>query len=121
MNNYVKGGLSLLLLTVLQQGYTHTNSTQRISQIDNQQVKVWQTTVYPSKNQALTMHRHDLNRVVVALTDGRLKITNDKGVTHYWNLKKNKAYYVTKDVPNELHSDENLSNHPIKVMVIEIK
>ena len=55
------------------------------------------------------------------MTDGLLKITNDKGKTHYLKLKKDKAYFLAKDPINELHNDENLSDHPISVMVIELK
>lgn len=67
------------------------------------------------------MHRHDYDRVIVALSNGLLKITNDKGKTHYLKLEKNKAYYLTKDPLHELHKDENMTKHPITVMVIELK
>lgn len=67
------------------------------------------------------MHRHEYNRVVVAFDNGTLKITNDKGNVHYLRLEKEKAYYLTKDVLGELHVDKNISQHPIKVLVIELK
>lgn len=67
------------------------------------------------------MHRHDHDRVIVALTDGVLKVTNNKGQTHLLTLEKNTAYYLSKDPINELHKDENMSQHPITVMVIEFK
>lgn len=66
------------------------------------------------------MHRHDHDRVVVALTDGLLKIKNNKGGVHYFKLKKDTAYFFTKNPVDELHTDENMSQHPIKVMVIEL-
>lgn len=94
-------------------------ATTRIAQFSNDRVSVWETIIYPSKNQALKMHRHEHDRVVVALTDGLLKITNDKNNVHYLKLEKDKAYYLTKDVPNELHNDQNMTSHPIKVLVIE--
>lgn len=96
-------------------------STTRISQFSNDKVSVWETVIYPNANQVLKMHRHEHDRVVVALSNGLLKITNDKGKVHYLKLEKNKAYYLTKDVPNERHNDENMSSHPIKVLVIELK
>jgi hypothetical protein len=38
------------------------------------------------------MHRHDRDRVVVALTDGILKVKNDKRKVHYLHLiKKDQA------------------------------
>lgn len=95
--------------------------TTRMPEFSNNEVDVWKTIIYPNKNQRLKMHRHEYNRVVVALNNGTLKITNDKGKIHYLNLEKDHAYYLTKDVPNELHSDENIGKHPITVLVIELK
>ncbi|MFY7697538.1 MAG: hypothetical protein ACOVQX_01765 [Legionella sp.] len=94
--------------------------TKRISQFTNDKVSVWKTIIYPIHGQSLKMHRHEHDRVVVALTDGRLKVTNNQGQVHFLNFKKNQAYYLTRDIPNELHMDENLSSHPIEVMVIEL-
>lgn len=95
--------------------------TTRIPEFSNNEVNVWKTIVYPSKDQILKMHRHETNRVIVALDTGTLKITNDKGKTHYLNFEKDHAYYLTKDVSGELHTDENISPHPISVLVIELK
>lgn len=95
-------------------------STKRIDQLSNTKVNVWKTIIYPSSKQVLPMHRHDYDRVLVALTAGTLKITNNKGKTHYLRLKKGKAYYLAKDTPNELHNDENITNHPIEVIVIQL-
>jgi hypothetical protein len=111
----------MLILLALGSGVqAHTPTTKRDVQFSNQQVAVWRTIIYPASHQVLPMHRHDHNRVLVALTDGVLKITNDKGKVHYLSLKKDHAYYLTKDAPNEVHMDENVAHHPIKVMVIEL-
>lgn len=99
----------------------HTEDSKRIPQFENSQVKVWKTIIYPGKPQTIAMHRHEHDRIVVALTSGTLKVVTDKGDTHYLHLKKNKAYFLTKDEPDILHSDENISEHPVKVMVIELK
>lgn len=109
---------SVLFAIIVQPIYA---STHRITQFSNDHVSVWKTIIYPSSNDSLEMHRHDHDRVVVALTDGLLKVTNDKGQVHYVKLVKDKAYYLTKNIPNELHSDQNVSSHPVKVMVIELK
>ncbi|MCD6039989.1 MAG: uncharacterized protein K0S27_1389 [Gammaproteobacteria bacterium] len=117
----------LMILTILSffliNGVSNATppATTRIAQFSNNKISVWETIIYPSANQKLKMHRHEHDRVVVALTDGVLKITNDKGKVHYLKLQKNKAYYLTKDIPNELHNDENMSSHPIKVLVIELQ
>lgn len=96
-------------------------STQRIPQIDNQNVNVWKTIIYPRAQAKLNMHRHEHDRVLVALTDGLLKVTNDKGKTHYLKLQKGKSYYLKKDPQHELHVDVNETNHPISVIVVELK
>ncbi|MCP0913668.1 MULTISPECIES: cupin domain-containing protein [Legionella] len=113
---------SLILLgsILLQVAQAETVSSKRITQFSNKQVNVWKTIIYPSSAQQLAMHRHENNRVLIALSDGLLKITNDKGKIHYLQLKKDTAYFLKKDIANELHSDENISNHPVKVMVIEL-
>ena len=100
---------------------TFAQSTARTAEFSNDKVNAWKTMIYPASNQVLGMHRHDYDRVVVALTHGLLKITNDKGDIHYLKLKKHKAYYLKKDLPHELHQDENITKHPISVMVIELK
>ncbi len=77
--------------------------------------------VYPQKNQILAKHRHDHDRVLVAFDDGILKVVSNTGKSHLLKLKRDTAYYLEKDIPNETHTDENMSSHPIKVMVIELK
>ncbi len=113
--------LGLLLSSFMVSNTMYAQATQRIEQINNDKVSVWKTLVYPSAKQKLSMHRHEHARVVVALTDGLFKITNDKGKTHYWKLEKNKAYYLAKDPAKELHNDENITDHVIKVIVVELK
>lgn len=109
------------LVGLLGWGCAFSRQTVRVEQLANNEVTVWKTVIYPNQQHRLTMHRHEHNRVVVALTDGVLKVTNDKGEAHYLKLTKDNAYYLPKDKPNELHSDENITNKAIKVMVIELK
>lgn len=97
-----------------------TPKTIRLPQFQNSKVTVWETIIYPAKNQQLKMHRHDNDRVLVALTDGFLKVTDDKGQSHTLRLEKDKAYYLPRDEAKILHTDENMTTHPIKVMVIEL-
>jgi len=120
MKNYSLVLLSFLLSTGTEVVQAKVNLTERMPQFSNDKVNVWKTVIYPASGQALAMHRHDHDRVLVALTDGLLKITTDKGKIHYFKLTKDKAYYPTKDVPDELHSDVNTTNQAIKVMVIEL-
>lgn len=103
------------------QAQANENKTHRTPQFSNEEVSVWTTVVYPNKDQKLKMHRHDYNRVVVALDSGVLKIRTNQGKEHLLHVQKDHAYYFTKDVPGELHTDENMSKHPMKAIVIELK
>lgn len=100
-------------------GYANP-TTGRIPQFSNEKVSVWETTIYPGKNQVLKMHRHEHDRVLIAFNSGILKITNNKGQVHYLKLTKDNSYYLPKNVVGEKHIDENVSNHPIKVLVVEL-
>ncbi len=96
-------------------------STHRVAEFSNDRVNVWKTTILPNQNQQLKMHRHDFDRVVVSLSNGTLKITNNKGQVHLLKLEKNHSYYLPKDPINEFHTDNNISHVPIEIMVIELK
>ena len=121
MKNYWLVALAVLLGTTTSFVQAKGELTRRVEQFSNGKVAVWKTIIYPASGQALAMHRHEHDRVVVALTDGLLKITTNKGKIRYLKLEKDKAYYLGKDVPNELHNDVNMTSHAIKVMVIELK
>jgi hypothetical protein len=121
MHMYNKKIIFLLFVCLTSINVWAADITHRTTEFTNDKVNVWQTIIYPSKGQQLKPHRHDYDRVVIALDDGKLKIVNDKGQEHDLVLKKNKSYYLTKDVPNELHTDENVSGHPLGVIVIELK
>jgi hypothetical protein len=99
----------------------YAQSTARTAEFTNDKTNVWKTVIYPKSKQVLSMHRHDYDRVLVALSNGVLKITNNKGDIHYLKLEKNKAYYLPKDPVDELHQDENIAHHPMTVMIIELK
>lgn len=116
MNNYTQ----LLITALFLCNIAHAQTTHRVELLSNQKVNVWKTIIYPASNQTLPMHRHDKDRVLVALTDGLLKITSDKGDSHYLKLERHKAYYLPRDRPNELHNDENMSSHAVKVIVLEL-
>ncbi len=121
MNKKYGYWISILFVSCSAAFSAQSTASHRVQQFENSRVNVWKTIIYPTMQQTIAMHRHNHDRVVVALTSGTLKVKNDKGKVHYLHLKKDKAYYLAKDVPNELHSDQNVSNNPIKVMVIELK
>ena len=99
----------------------NTGQTSRTPLLDNKQVKVWRTVLYPSKQQQLKMHHHANDRVLVALDNGKIKIVNDEQQTHYLDITAGNAYFLPKDQGLHKHTDENMGKKPLKVVVIELK
>jgi hypothetical protein len=98
-----------------------TAGTARTPLFSNERVSAWKTIIYPSGQQKLTLHRHEHDRVVVAFDNAKIKVVDNQGHTHYMTWIKGEAYYLKKDIPGETHTDENISNHPVTVCVIELK
>ena len=94
-------------------------TTVRTPQLENDSVRVWKTSIAPG--QPLTMHRHESGRVIVALTDGTLKIVKESGDSRTVTWEKGKAYWLAADPPGEKHGDVNEGKEPIEVMVVELK
>jgi len=111
----------LIILSILCSTTSVFAKTQRIPQFDNEQVNVWETVVHPGADEKLPLHRHEYNRILIPLDDGTLKVTNNRNETHLLELSKNKAIFLSKDSPNEQHTDINTSDHPIRLIVIELK
>jgi hypothetical protein len=90
----------------------------RVPQFENEDVRVWKTTVLP--NAPLTMHRHEHPRVIIALDGGTMKIVEQGGKTetHVWETKK--AYWLPANAPGTMHADVNAGDRPIEVMVVEL-
>jgi quercetin dioxygenase-like cupin family protein len=112
-------------LAVLALGFTSGASTEppratvRTPQLENDSVRVWKTTI--ATGQPLTMHRHESGRVIVALTDGTLRIVKESGESRTVTWEKGKAYWLPADPPGEKHGDLNEGKEPIEVMVVELK
>jgi quercetin dioxygenase-like cupin family protein len=104
----------LSMLTSQQAG-----QAQRIPQFENEDVKVWKTTVMP--NAPLAMHTHDHPRVIVALSGGTMKVVNEDGTSeaHQWDTGK--AYWLSLEEGKRRHNDANQGDKPIEVMVVELK
>ena len=94
-------------------------ATVRTPQLENESVRVWKTSIAPG--QPLTMHRHENGRVIVALTDGALRIVKESGESKTVTWEKGKAYWLSADPPGEKHGDLNEGKDPIEVMVVELK
>src|ERR1700728_2273178 len=81
------------------------NQTQRYPQFENDDVKVWKSTVMP--NTPLAMHRHEHGRVIIALSGGTMKIVEQNGSSETHNWEAGKAYWLPANPPGEMHSDVN--------------
>jgi hypothetical protein len=94
-------------------------SSLRVPQFENEEVKVWRTTVMP--NAPLALHRHDHARVIIPIVGGMIKIVQESGAseTHQWDAGK--AYWLPADPPNQLHVDVDGGSKPIEVMVVELQ
>jgi len=73
-------------------------------------------------NQPLKLHRHDHGRVLVALTDGQLKVVDGAGKTlDTYNLKAGKSLWLGIDPPGQMHADVNPGTKPVEVIVVQLK
>lgn len=93
--------------------------TRRISQFENEDVKVWKAVVMP--NAPLTMHRHEHPRVIIALRGGTMKIVQQNGASEQHLWETGKAYWLPASPPNTTHADVNTGDKPIEVMVVELE
>ena len=98
---------------------TTAMQTHREDQFQNDDVKVWRTTVLP--HQPLAMHHHDHPRVLVALTDGTMDIVESTGTHDVHEWKQNHAYWLPAMPPGAMHSDVNAGSDPLEVLVVELE
>ena len=93
--------------------------THRIPQFENAHVKVWKSVIVP--NQPLPAHRHEHGRVIVALQGGTIRIAEVSGESETQVWETGRAYWLPANPPRTLHTDRNMGDRPIEVMVIEVK
>lgn len=113
---------ALLVAIVLIPSTTLTSQPsqqQRIPQFENEDVKVWKTTVMP--HAPLAMHTHDHPRVIIALSGGTMKVVNESGPSELHQWETGKAYWLSAEEGKRRHADANEGDKPIEVMVVEIK
>ena len=118
MNVNQKKVASMCLLLSAQVSFADCK-TDRTVFLDNSDTKVWQTVICP--NEKLPMHRHDFARVVIPKSSGTLKVSYKNGQSNEVVLTKGVPEYLSKEQGMQLHQDVNVSNEPIKVIVVEIK
>ena len=111
--------LAMVLTPVSMLTSQQASQAQRIPQFENEDVKVWKTTVMP--NAPLAMHTHDHPRVIVALSGGTMKIVNEDGTSEVHQWDTGKAYWLSLEEGRRRHADANQGDKPIEVMVVELK
>lgn len=95
-------------------------ATRREPQFENEHLKVWKSVILPGA--PLALHRHDHGRALIALTDGVLKVVDERNVTlDTYDWKRGRAYWLGADPPGKQHADVNASGAPIEVIVVELK
>jgi len=112
-------GLSALLLVAAVPTSVEPAATQRTPQFENAHVKVWKSVVLP--NRPLPPHRHEHGRVIIALQGGTMKILEVSGASETQVWETGKAYWLPANAPGTMHSDVNVGDKPIEVMVVEAK
>jgi beta-alanine degradation protein BauB len=112
-------GFSFLLIALAASSSTAPVETERVPQFENAHVKVWKSVVLP--DQPLPPHRHEHGRVIIALQGGKMKITETTGASETQVWETGKAYWLPANLPGTLHSDVNVGDKPIEVMVVEAK
>jgi quercetin dioxygenase-like cupin family protein len=84
-------------------------------ELENDQVRVFRVR-YEPQEKGVT-HEHALNRAVTFITDGNMKVTTPDGES---KILKTAAGDVTWGGPAK-HIEENLSDGPFEVVVVEFK
>lgn len=115
----VTGIILLSFLAGWMRAQQERNQTQRVPQLENEDVKVWRSVILPK--QPLTMHRHDHPRVIVALKGGTVEIVDEGGAREQHVWETGKAYWLPANPPNSRHADVNTGDQPVEVMVVELE
>lgn len=99
--------------------FASEETTYRVLQFENEEVRVWKTVIAPL--QPLNMHRDDLPRLVIPLKGGDYKKIEEDGSTSIIHFVTGETLYFPPDPPLQLHAGINESPEPIEVIVVELK
>ena len=84
-------------------------------EFENDQVRVFRVKFGP--HEATPLHEHQLNRIMVYLTDARIQVTYADGRVE---LIPRKAGDIAQGGPS-IHKEQNTSDQPAEVLVTELK
>jgi hypothetical protein len=106
-------------LTYVVFGFSQTAAMQRLPQFDNPRAASW-TSVIPPHTES-TFHRHDRQRVIVAITSGDLKTITPEGKVTVTRYEAGKSYWFEPMPAGETHKDVNDTDRTITVVTVELK
>jgi hypothetical protein len=111
----------LVLLTLFVPYLSSACQTQRSAFFENENVKVWSTTLCQDDN--LGFHLHKNPRVIIPDTNGTLGVLYKDEHLHplVIQLTKNTPVYLDKNEGISDHQDFNLGSQPLTLTVIELK
>lgn len=91
------------------------------SNAGSSEVMIWRSIIPPKQanTSGLSMHRHNYSRLLIPLTPGTLQRVDADGSTTNYILEVGKPVPLTVDTADGFHTDENLGNKPIEVMVVQ--
>lgn len=84
--------------------------------VDNDQVKVLK--VSNTAGQKSRMHKHHVNRVMIHLDAGTMRLTSDKGVVQDVKFTPGQVRW---DPAGGLHTSENVGGTPYRIVEVELK
>ncbi len=102
--------LPLAAFTLLAQNAPNTTV------VDNELVRILKVTDEPGRRSAL--HKHDVNRVMVYLDAGHMKLNYEDGKVDDQNVK---AGEVRWSAAGGRHTSENVGGKPVRIVEIELK
>jgi hypothetical protein len=89
--------------------------TQYVVLLNNAQVRVLRART--EGRQRIMMHEHTLNRVVTFLTPQRFRVTDDSGKISEASAEAGEVHWAGP----VKHVEDNLSDQPLEVVVVELK
>jgi hypothetical protein len=114
MRNYC---FAALLLTAATAAAQNAPAVPAIEQrLDTPQVRVYVATLQP-RTPSISRNGHATNRVIIYLDDGSMTRT-DKGQTNKIDFKRGDVRWVPS---SGAYTAENVSDHPIRILEIDLK
>jgi quercetin dioxygenase-like cupin family protein len=84
-------------------------------EFENDQVRVFRVKIGP--HESTPMHEHQLNRIMLYVTDSSVRVTNADGKV---DTTPHKAGDIVQGGAAK-HSEQNTTDHPVEVIVTELK